>query len=132
MVEESYEAITVDFGILGGSRTHRTRILSAVHMPILLRGHKVVPLARLEPARSCEQQILSLLCLPFHHSGIYATVTAVAALECQMGFGPTLINRFGGPAPSTTRRLAHTLFISKQLNIFSVIFLLFSILLKIF
>jgi hypothetical protein len=28
-----------------------------------------VPLAGLEPARDCSQQILSLRCLPFHHSG---------------------------------------------------------------
>ena len=29
-----------------------------------------VPLAGLEPARPCGQQILSLGCLPFHHSGL--------------------------------------------------------------
>ena len=35
-----------------------------------LRFYEEVPLAGLEPARPCEQQILSLGCLPFHHSGI--------------------------------------------------------------
>ncbi len=30
-----------------------------------------MPLAGLEPARPEEQQILSLGCLPFHHSGIF-------------------------------------------------------------
>ena len=50
LLKESYEAITVDFnGILGGSRTHRTRILSAVHMPILLRGHRMVARMGFEP-----------------------------------------------------------------------------------
>lgn len=32
-----------------------------------------VPLAGLEPARPCGQQILSLGCLPFHHSGFPAS-----------------------------------------------------------
>ena len=29
----------------------------------------LVPAAGLEPARTCVPQILSLLCLPFHHAG---------------------------------------------------------------
>ena len=34
----------------------------------------LVPKAGLEPARSCDRQILSLLCLPFHHLGIWRRV----------------------------------------------------------
>lgn len=30
-----------------------------------------VPREGLEPSRPCEQQILSLPCLPFHHQGIF-------------------------------------------------------------
>ena len=33
-----------------------------------------VPREGLEPSRPCEQQILSLPCLPFHHQGIFEIV----------------------------------------------------------
>lgn len=31
----------------------------------------IVPREGLEPSRPCEQQILSLPCLPFHHQGFF-------------------------------------------------------------
>lgn len=41
----------------------------------------VVPWAGLEPARSFEQEILSLRCLPFHHQGnLAATLSKPSAV----------------------------------------------------
>ena len=38
-----------------------------------MSGFYVVPKVGLEPTRPCGQEILSLPCLPFHHSGRYRT-----------------------------------------------------------
>ncbi len=35
-----------------------------------MRFFLFVPPVGLEPTRSCEQQILSLSCMPFHHGGV--------------------------------------------------------------
>ena len=43
----------------------RTGIKKALEIPVLF-----VPREGLEPSRPCEQQILSLPCLPFHHQGL--------------------------------------------------------------
>ena len=60
------------FGAPGGIRTPNLMIRSHVLYPVELRVLKemlMVPLARLELASPCGQQILSLSCLPFHHRG---------------------------------------------------------------
>lgn len=46
----------------------------------------MVALAGLEPARSCEQRILSPPCLPFHHRAILVHHVTILKLlcECQM------------------------------------------------
>jgi hypothetical protein len=38
-----------------------------------------MPEAGVEPARPCEQLILSQSCLPFHHSGALPTIDAMGA-----------------------------------------------------
>ena len=41
----------------------------------------LVPRAGVEPARSCEQRILSPLCLPFHHQGTGSRLVFERALS---------------------------------------------------
>ena len=41
---------------------------------------KVVPSAGLEPARPYSREILSLLCLPFHHEGTVANINSLPQL----------------------------------------------------
>ena len=59
---------------------------------------KLVPLDRVELSRHFWQQILSLLCLPFHHSGILKNVHILLLDMClvkknlvvPVGFPPTI------------------------------------------
>src|SRR5262245_43803380 len=59
------------FGTQGGTRTRKTQFLRLVAMPIRLPEHEfAVPPEGLEPSRLGETQVLSLLCMPFHHGGL--------------------------------------------------------------
>jgi hypothetical protein len=52
----------------GGTRTHKIYV-SETYAYSNSATDPLVPKKGFEPPRSCEQQVLSLPCLPFHHSG---------------------------------------------------------------